>query len=284
MTKRKRVAIATDSTAFLPPDLLAEYDIHVIPLVLLWEGESLLDNVDITPDDFYKRLSHARELPTTSQPSLGQFLTFFKEIAQEAESIVGCFISAELSATVDRATAAAAEMPDIPIEIVDSRSASMGLGYVTLAAARAIADGADYQQAAQAARAVVPKIRLMFVVDTLEFLHRGGRIGGAQRLLGSVLSIKPLLHLENGRIEPLDKVRTKRKAVERMLEIAATEAVAGDGLHAAVVDASVPAESARVLHEFQARLQPEEIYRAELSPVIGTHVGPGTVGLCFYND
>ncbi|HUS93995.1 MAG TPA: DegV family protein [Patescibacteria group bacterium] len=281
---KSKVAIATDSTSYIPPDLVEQYNIHVIPEILNWEGETYLDDIDIKPTEFYRRLGTAKELPTTSQPSAGEFLEFFKKIGESSDSIVGIFISDELSGTLDSATTAKEMLPDFPIEIVDSRSASMGLGFMVLAAARAAEAGLSPVEIARLAREMVPIVKTIFVVDTLEYLHKGGRIGGAQRLIGSVLSIKPVLHLDDGRIEPLASIRTKRKAIERVLEII-SEDVAGKGpMHAAVIHAAAPEAAAEFKVQVKQSLNPVELLVAELSPVVGTHTGPGLVGLGYYCD
>lgn len=282
MSEKAKVAIVTDSTAYLNDDLIKQNNLHVIPLHVNWSGKSLRDNVDIMAGEFYQKLVQAKEMPTTSQPSAGEFFDFYSEVAKTAESIVSVHISSELSGTIASANAAAQMMEGFPIEIVDSRSTSMGLGFMALAAARAAAAGGDHKVAADAARALVSKMNLVFVVDTLEFLHRGGRIGGAQRLLGSMLSIKPLLQLENGRIEPLDKVRTKRKAVQRLLEIAKERNGAGGKLHIAILNSVAQAEAESLAAEVQDTLNPAELHVVGISPVIGTHTGPGAIGAAWY--
>ncbi|MBE2222572.1 MAG: DegV family protein [Anaerolineae bacterium] len=283
MSKAK-VAVVVDSTAYIPQALVEQHNIHVIPLLVNWSGESLRDNVDITPDDFYKRLETAKEMPSTSQPSAGEFYDLYSKVAEEAESIVSIHISSELSGTVASAHAAAALMEGFPIEIVDSKSTSMGLGFMALVAAQAVENGATTKEAAAVARDLIPDVRVVFVVDTLEFLHRGGRIGGASRLFGSMLSIKPLLELQEGKIEALEKVRTKRKAVQRLLDIV-VEACAGKSkVHAAVANASSPQEAQSVADELQKRLQPTELYIVDMSPVIGTHTGPGALGIAWYAE
>lgn len=279
---KSQVAVAVDSTAYLPPDLAAEYKIHVIPQCLNWEGKTLLDGVDITPGQFYERLKVAKEMPTTSQPSAGEFHEFFGKIMDETESIVGIFISEHLSGTLNSARMALEMMPESSIEIVDSRSASMGLGFIALAAARAAAAGASQPEVVKMARDMVPLAKAIFVVDTLEFLHRGGRIGGAQRLLGSMLSIKPVLHLDDGRIEPLASVRTKKKALLRTLEIVAEDSANKGPLHASIIHAAAPDEAAQFQEAVQNELHPVEIFISELSPVVGANTGPGLVGMAYY--
>ena len=281
MTKKK-VAIVIDSTAYVPEELVKQYDLHVIPLTVNWEGDSLLDNVDITPEEFYARLGTAKEMPTTSQPSAGAFHELYSKVAETAESIISIHISSELSGTLASAHAAAQMMPDFPIEIIDSRSTSMGLGYMALTAARAIENGADYKTAAELVRGLIPEMRLVFVVDTLEFLHRGGRIGGAKRLIGSMLSIKPLLHLEDGKVEPLASVRTRKKAVNHMLKIAQDELSGKTNVRMSILYTTTPDDADILLNQVQELINPDEINKTKLSPVIGTHIGPGALGLLYY--
>jgi len=215
-----RIAVVTDSTAYLPPELVAQYGIHVMPQQLIWGDETFLDGVTIDPPTFYERLSRSADIPTTSQASAGEFAALFAEAARNADGIVGVFISTELSGTVASALTARESLPHLPIEVVDSRSTTMGLGFVALAAARAAAEGKGLAEMASAARELVPRVNVLFIVETLEYLHRGGRIGGAKWLVGTALSIKPLLHFVDGTIEPLAQVRTKRKAIARMLKVA----------------------------------------------------------------
>jgi len=282
----QRIAVVTDSTAYLPPDVRERLGIPVIPLNVVWGEEVLKDGVDIDPPAFYQRLQTARVMPTTSQPSAGEFVDFFTQVAdgRGVDTIVGVFISSALSGTVASAEAAKGMLSGLRIEVVDSLSTSMGLGFQAMAAAEAARAGASLEEVVEAAQRVRYRLHVLFVVDTLEFLHRGGRIGGAQRFLGTALKIKPLLELEGGRIEPLEQVRTKKKAVARMLEIAVERRGTAPAPRAAVVHADAM-EAAQVLQqEVQAALGAEEVYLAEVSPVIGTHTGPGTLGVAFYTQ
>lgn len=283
MTKKK-VAIVVDSTAFIPPDLIEKYNLHVIPLIVNWEGEGYRDNIDIKPDEFYTRLKTAKEMPTTSQPSAGEFHDLFSKLAESYESILAIVISNELSGTLASAKAARDMMPDYPIELVDSRNTAMALGFMVLAAAKAVENGADYKEAAEVARSLVDKTRLIFVLDTLEFLHRGGRIGGAQRFIGSMLAVKPLLHVLEGKVESLASVRTKRKAVKHMLDIFEEEVKGKSNIHAVVLNTLARDEAEDVAEEVKRRINPVEFFITDLSPVIGTHVGPGAVGVIYYAE
>ncbi|MBW7959316.1 MAG: DegV family protein [Candidatus Promineofilum sp.] len=281
MSKTK-VAIITDSTANLPPEIIEEHQIYVIPQILNWEGRSLLDQIDITTAQFYERLPLSKDLPKTSQPAPGQFTEHFMKVAEGADSIVAIFVSELLSGTIQSAHLGAEAMGDYPIEIVDSRSASLGLGLLAVAAARYAAAGHDYREVAEYVRGLVPRMHVLFVVDTLEYLHKGGRIGGAKRLVGSMLSIKPVLHLENGQIEPLASIRTKKKAVQHMMDIVLKTMKGKKHIHAGVVHASAIGEAQAIADHIRAEVNVEELIVTELTPVIGANVGPGVVGMGYY--
>lgn len=279
---KAKVAIVTDSTCNLPAELVEQYNIYVIPQILNWEGKSLLDQVDISTEEFYERLPKSADLPKTSQPSPGQFTEFFTQVAEDADSIVGLFVSEFLSGTLQSAHLGAQAMGEYPIEIVDSRSVSLGLGLLVTAAARYAAEGHDYREVAEYTRGLVPRLRVMFVVDTLDYLHKGGRIGGAQRLMGSMLSIKPILHLEDGRIEPLASIRTKNKAIQAMIDTIVGEMEGKNHIHAGIIHAATPEGAAKVQEMLLAKVTPEELLVNELTPVIGANVGPGIVGMGYY--
>ena len=280
----KRIAIVTDSSAYLPKEALAGLDVHVIPLWLLWEGENLRDGVDIDPPTFYQRLRTAKSLPTSSQPTVAEFVDFYQQVAQNADTIVSVLVSAKISGTIASAAAAIEQLPDLDIHLVDSYNCSMGLGYVVLAAARAAAVGKTVAEVISAAEQMRDKINFIFVVDTLEYLHKGGRIGGAKRLLGTAFKVKPLLEFRGGQIEPIEQVRTKNKAYERLMEIA-EERLAGRSMaEATIVDIENPTDGKVVAQQVAARFGPRQFYRSGVSPVVGTHVGPGTIGFAFYAD
>jgi DegV family protein with EDD domain len=273
------IALVTDSTAYLPSEVVGQYGITVVPLYVNFGDESYRDNVDITPDDFYARLATTRVMPTTSQPSRGDFTAIYRRLVnQGATAIISAHISSLLSGTVSSATMARDDVPEVPIYVVDSLSTSMGLGYVVLEAARQAEAGRPAEEVVRSLERLRERVRVVFVVDTLEFLHRGGRIGGAAAFLGSMLSLKPLLALRDGRIEAVERVRTKRRAVSRMLELVKGEM--GDRpIRAAVLHAAALEEGKAFLEEVRGSLVCRESYLTPVSPVIGTHAGPGTVGL-----
>ncbi|MBN2085684.1 MAG: DegV family protein [Anaerolineales bacterium] len=277
----EKVVIVTDSTAYIPPELIRQYGMRVAPLAVIWDGKTLHDDIDITPTEFYARLKKTKSLPTTSQTTPEEFKNIFSPLLAEGKSILGVFISSTLSGTIDSAMQVKKAMPAAPIEIVDSRNSAMALGFVALAAARAVQAGAGMAGAAEAARRAAELCNLIFVVDTLEFLHRGGRIGGAKRFLGTALNLKPLLTVVDGRIDALESVRTKAKATERMLDL--IEQRIGDRrpLRLSPLHAGSPEEAQALMKAAQDRFQPDECILSEVSPAIGAHVGPGTVGIAW---
>ncbi|HMN15117.1 MAG TPA: DegV family protein [Bellilinea sp.] len=277
-----RIAILTDSSAYLTSDLLERHDIHVIPLKLHWGEETLVDGVDLTPVEFYTRLAASSALPSTSQPSMHDFLQVFDGLASRYEGVLVPLISSGVSGTVASALAASAEFTKAPIEVVDTHSTTAGLALVVLAAARAVEQGRSLPEVTQIARDVVRKLHVFFVVDTLKYLHKGGRIGGASRYLGSALGIKPILFFDGeGKIDALERVRTRQKALTRLVELA-EEKAGNNPVHVGVMHANAPEVAAEFQSRLAERLKCDQLYTFELSPAIGTHVGPGTIGLALY--
>lgn len=279
----KRIAILTDSSAAIPPEWAAQYNIHTLPLKLLWGKEILEDGVDITPSQFYTRLDQDPLAPTTSQPTPQEFLNEYERLSQEADGILVAVLSSGISGTFDSATMAAKNFSKIPVEVVDTRSTCAGLAACILAGARAAQATGDLMAARNAVQAVADKLDIFFLVNTLKFLHRGGRIGGAARLLGSVLSIKPVLALIDGKIEAVEKVRTRQKSLERLAELVAEKA-AGKPVRLGCFHANCREEVDYVSGLLKTRLEVVECYIYDLSPVIGSHVGPGTLGVSVYSE
>ncbi len=277
-----RIAVVTDSTSDLPPHLAEQHSIHVMPQILIMGERSWLDGVDIDASAFYELLRTSSSFPTTSQPSVKAFQDLFTDAAQERDGIVAVLVSDELSGTLNSARAAVDTLPDIPIEIVDSRGASMQLGLIALEAARAAATGKDICAVADAARSLIGRCYVYFVVDTLEYLHRGGRIGAAARIFGSAMNLKPILEIVDGVVTPVTRVRTRRKALQRLHELVAEKLNPGDRVHMSVLHVAAPDEAARIRAELQEIYEPAEMILTECGPVIGAHVGPGTVGVAFF--
>jgi DegV family protein with EDD domain len=283
MPKKKKIAILTDSSAYIPEEAACGLNIHTIPLWLIWDNEHIRDGVDITPKQFYTRLKAAKNIPTSSQPTCGEFKAYFEKLAAENDAVVAVLVSSKMSGTIASALSAQEELPDLNIRVVDSFATAMALGFCVLAAARAAQQGQSIDEVAAAAEDMRERVHFLFAVDTLEYLHKGGRIGGAKALMGTVLSIKPLLHFQNGQIEPLMSVRTKKKAIATMLDVAEERLSGGKMVEAAVLDVDAPDEGDAVAEVVSQRFGIKPI-RATVSPVVGTHAGIGSVGLIFYGD
>lgn len=273
--------LVTDSTCDLSREYVQQHGIHVVPLNIHLKNSVYKDGIDIKPAELYHRLRCEDIFPQTSQPSAGEFLELYRKLQPEDECLVIC-ISSDLSGTYQSAQLAAdmyAEEGTAEIHVVDSRSVSMGLGMQVMHAQQCFAQGKDMTQTLFELAEMRRRMRILFVVDTLDYLARGGRIGQLSKHLGNLLQLKPLLHLENGRIGLLDKVRTKPKAVQHMLDIFAKEARQAQQVVALHID---------TLEEGQALVQKvQEHYSGPVSlvqcgAVIGSHAGPGTVGLCWY--
>jgi DegV family protein with EDD domain len=279
-----KVAVVTDSTAYIPPEALGDLDIPIIPVWMIWDGDSFRDGVDIDPPTFYKRLRTSKTFPTTSQPSAGEFEAFFRDVGSRADAIVGIYVTGRLSGTVDNAQAAAQRLSDLTIRVIDSGATSMAQGFVVLAAARAAAAGKSLDEVVAVAEDMRDRAHLIVALDTLDWLHRGGRVGNAKWLVGRVLNIKPLLHFEDGTLQPLAQVRSKSKAVDRVLDLTEQQLAGQPMAEAAVIDVDSPAEADELMERVATRFAISPVYRTTVSPAIGVHAGPGAVGLCFYAE
>jgi DegV family protein with EDD domain len=242
--------------------------------------ETYRDGVDIGADEFYERLPQQSALPTTSQPSVGDFVECYRKLEEEgANGILSIHLSSGISGTINSATQAAAEI-GIPVEIVDTLSAAASHTMTVEKAAGALASGATMEEAAEASRQVVEAHRLVLQVDTLEYLYKGGRIGGAAALVGSLVQFKPILHFHEGRIDALARVRTSRRAMRRLAEIMG-EWMEGQGpLHTMVMHAAAPDRAEELCALVGDHLDAATIRTCVVPPVLGAHAGPGTLGLC----
>ncbi len=278
------IKIVTDSTAYLPESIIRQNDLRVVPLCVHFGDKTYKEGLELTTQEFYARLKEAPVLPTTSQPSAGEFQEVFAELAADGHEIVVLTISSRLSGTWNSAMAAREMMPEAKISVVDSLSTSAGLQLMVEAAVAARKAGASRDEIVQQMEDIKKKIHVFFVVDTLEYLAKGGRIGNAKAFLGTLLKVKPILFLKDGAIEPLEQVRSKRKAMSRMADLVA-ECVGGSGPGSfiALTSALVPEEAAVLAQELQARLGCSMPSIADLGPVIGTHTGPGVVGVAVYH-
>jgi len=277
------IKVVTDSTAYLPQDFIEQHDIRVVPLNVLFGSRGYQEGIDLDYEQFYRMLAEAEELPTTSQPAAGDFLTVYKELVEAGHEVISIHISSRLSGTIDSALAARKMLPDPDrVSVVDSLSASLGLELIVRAALDAIDRGRPRHEIVASLEQLTGRVHTYFVVDTLEYLHKGGRIGAASALLGTALKFKPILFLKDGKIEPWGKVRTKRKAVTKLLDII-EEKVGGQPVAGiALAHAQVPDEAEALNQQVRQRLSCDQCYVSQIGPVIGTHTGPGVLGISTY--
>ncbi|MDV2989754.1 MAG: DegV family protein [Dehalogenimonas sp.] len=277
------VKIVTDSTADIPAELAAQFDITTIPLYVQFGVDSFRDRVDITEDDFYSRLQNGPVHPTTAQPSPQDFADAFDRIAEGADGIVSVHLSEKMSGTISSARQGAKMMKNpVPVEIVDSTFISMATGLVTLTAARLAQAGYDLQSVAAAARDSVTKITLLVLFDTLTYIARGGRIGRAKALMGSVLNVKPLLDIQGGEFVPVSQVRSRNKGVERLVDLVKN---AGHSIvDLSVVHSTTPDEAKALVKRLAEFVPMDKIHLARIGPVLGAHGGPGVLAVTFRTD
>ncbi|HKW71782.1 MAG TPA: DegV family protein [Candidatus Dormibacteraeota bacterium] len=273
------VAIVTDSTADLPSQLVRARGITIVPLTLNFEGRSLLDGVDIRPSEFYRKLPNATTHPTTSQPSAGRFAETYSKLLNDHSEVVSIHISEKLSGTYASAVQGAEMTDPKRVTVIDSELVSMSLGLLTLAAADTAAKGADAKSVTEKISAMRDSVQTYFSVATLEFLRRGGRIGRASALLGSVLQVKPVLCIRDGLVTPLERVRTFDRALNRIVQLT-REVDRGQGLCVIVGHADAEEDAERVARELDPIA--ETLMIQPLGPVVGAHAGPGVVGVGCY--
>ena len=274
------VKVVTDSSSDIPPELAEQLGIAVVPCTIFFGEEGFKDGVEISKDEFFHRLTTGSITPTTTQPSVGDFLEVYRPLADAGHEIVSVHISSKLSGTVNSARLAAEEIPDARVEIVDTQSASIGIALAAKAAADAAAEGADAAAAAEAARAAAANTEVYFVLDTLEYLKRGGRIGSAQALIGALLSMKPVLKLTDGEVHPFERVRSRGKAMQRMRDIAA----AGAPYRDAGVMHRASEEEVSAMAEHLAQFTATPVLSGSVGAAIGAHAGPGVIGFALRKE
>ncbi len=277
-----KVAIVTDSTSSMPVDLVKKYNINVVSQVIIWGEKTYEDQIDITSSEFYTRLSTSKTMPTTSQASPNTFVKMFSKLRDAGYQDILCvLISNKLSGTIGSYNQSREMFPDLNIQMVDSLSTAMGLGFQVITAARTVQEGGTMQDAIKMVEQARDRTGIIITPATLEFLHRGGRIGGGARFLGTLLNFKPVLELVNGRLEPVERVRTRRKVFERIGELIKERVGDSQPLHLAALHANALEEAQELLDIAAQGLTVSEKLISEVSPAVGAHTGPGTVGIAW---
>lgn len=275
------VAIVTDSTADIPQELRERLDITVVPLKVIFGSEEFLDGIDLTPSAFYQKMTNSPVLPTTSQPSPADFFDVFKRLTEAGKSIVSIHLSGALSGTYQSAVIAKSMLEDEgDVTVIDACSASYGYGMIVVRAAEMAAQGEDAESIVQEIQRMRRELRLFFIVDTLEYLQKGGRIGKAAAVLGSLLNIKPILTIDDeGVINPVEKARGQKRAIARIAELLVND-VGSQPVQLGIALTPGFDEQAKILSELlRSKLQVASYTEAEIGPVVGAHAGPGTVGV-----
>jgi DegV family protein with EDD domain len=281
-----KIALITDSTCDIPQELIDQYDIIILPQIVIWGEETLRDRVEITPKEFYRRLETDEQLPSTTQPSPGDFQDIYQQaIDQGAEEIVILTVSSEMSGTYELAKQVGDQM-EVPVHVIDSKGPTMSLGWQVLAAARARERGADAEEMIAAAEQVRKNLVQIVLLDSLKFLQRGGRIGNATRLIGSVLRIKPLVEInhQKGVVEEAGKARTRKRAIEQMINRFFEQIGSIEKLHIAVLHGDALEEAKTIAERIREEYNPVELLINITGPVLGVNTGPGALALCGYAE
>jgi len=267
-----RIRVVTDSTADVEGEEAERLEITVVPLNVHWNGDTYRDKEELSIDEFYRKLREEKGTPRTSQPSVGQFEQVYRKLLREADAVVSVHLSSKLSGTFNSAQIAARNVAPDRITVIDSRTLTMPLGYLALQVARLAESGGSMEECAALARSLIPRLRVVFALDTLEFLRRGGRIGRAQALAGGLLSIKPILQILDGEVLPVDRVRTRAASVNRLIEVVRN---LGPMETLFVLYGDDPQPAQQLLELLTAAYPGIDIQWGRIGAVLGTHAGPG---------
>jgi DegV family protein with EDD domain len=279
----RKVAIVTDSTAGLPSELTEELGIHVVPVLLVQEGQTFRDGVDLTPTEVYRRLRAGEAAFSSAAPSVPEFLEVYETAAQGASAVLSIHMSPDLSSTYGVALAASEQVDGAPTVVFNCNSAAIGQGFVVLAAARAAAAGASLEEVVHRAEEMSARIKFLFTLDTFEYLRKSGRMGGATALMGTLLQVRPVLHIPRGTVEVFARPRTKPRAIQLILQQMAKQPQ-NRPMHAAIAHADVRQEAEELRLTVSERFHCAELLLTEFTPVVGAHTGPGLLGIAFYTE
>jgi DegV family protein with EDD domain len=276
-----KTAVVTDSTAYIPKELREKWNIHMIPLSVIFDGETYREEIDISAGDFYEEVKN-RELPTTSMPPIGEFVELFEKLARDYDAVISIHLSSGISGTYQGAVSAGEMVEGIEVYAFDSEVSAMPQGFYALEAAALAEQGIGAEKIIERMTEMKNSARAYFMVDDLSHLQRGGRLSSAQALIGSLLQVKPLLHFEDKKIVPFEKVRTRKKALNRVVELLAEDANSGGEYRAVVIHAHREAEALEWKSELETQFPNVEFMLSYFGPVIGTHLGEGSMGMGWY--
>ena len=277
------VHIVTDSNCHIPLALCQELDIHVIPLPYTWDGKTYLDMVDIGPHEFYQKLRESPTLPKTSNPPPGSFIQLFDRLTQDGDAVIAILVGSQFSSTFTAGNMARNELPTRHIELVDSDSNGLGMGFQVLAAARAIKAGGDMQAAMQALKLAQANSGLLFAVADLNYLRRGGRISFNENLIGNLLKFAPLMEIRNGPIRVVERTRSASRASSRIVKLMESR-LKDRPFRLGVLHADAEDSGWQLMSALKEKFQPDELFIVELNPILGIHAGPGAIGVGYCSE
>lgn len=276
------IAVMTDSTAYLTPEQREAFDIHMIPLQVVFDDATYEEEVDITASEFYEKVKQQKALPKTSQPVVGKVIEKLEELSQSYDAVISVHLSSGISGTYQSMVAANDMVEGIEVYAYDSELSCMAQGYYALEAARMVKQGASVEEIIKRMDEMKETMIAYFIVDDLSNLQRGGRLNGAQAIIGSLLQVKPVLHFEDKKIVPFEKIRTKKKAISRIKALLAEQAADGAKMKACLLHGNRPEEAEIICQELAAEFPNVEVEISYFGPVIATHLGEGAIGLLWY--
>ncbi len=280
-----KIAVVTDSTAYIPKDLVKQYDIHIIPLSVIFGDETYREDIDITTEAFYKKLSETKTLPTTSQPPIGSFIELFEKLERDGyDAVVSIHLSRKFSGTYEVAKSAGNMMEKIQVYPYDTELSTMPQGFFAIRASELAREGKDIEAILNELDRMKENTRSYFMVDDLSHLQRGGRLTGAQAILGSLLNIKPILHIVDGYIVPFEKVRTRKRALGRIMKMLEEDVQTKRVRRVVFIHANDEASALRLREDFSKKYPEVETIISHFGPVIGTHLGEGSLGVSWYKE
>ena len=279
-----KIAIVTDSTAYIPEDLLEKYNIHTVPLSVVFGEESFRESIDITTEEFYKKVTESKKLPSTSQPAIGTFIELFEDLARTHDAVISIHLSKRFSGTYDAAKSAGTMVKDIEVFPYDSALSAMPQGFYAIAAAEMVQEGKNVEEIINQLNIMKNKTRAYFMVDDLSHLQRGGRLNSAQAILGSLLNIKPILHIVDGLIVPFEKIRTRKKAINRIMNMLEEDANTKKIVRVVFIHANNESTAIKLRESFAEKHPEVESIISYFGPVIGTHLGEGSIGVSWYTE
>lgn len=277
------VAVVTDSSALLPLETIRQYGIEIAPLHLLWDGKLYRDGVDMQPDEFFKRLRKSPTLPTTSGAIQAEYVRIFEVLRGRAKNVVVFLLSQNLSAAYNSALVARSMFPEMDIELVDTRTSLMAMGFAVRAAAKAALHGADKEAVIKTARDILAKAHLFVALDTLEWLRRGGRVNMPAAMMAKWLKVKPIMTIKDGKASPVARPLTRSRAMNRLIWLV-KEHLSETPLHICIHHADAAEEAEMLRKRIIQTFRPSEVLTRPFTPIIGAHTGPGTLGVAFHNE